>query len=103
MAFFGSSMGPGEILLVLTVALLLFGSKRLPAIARSLGQALAELRRSAQNLKHELLQDSPAELTNDQTGGQSPQDHSATHPPKASDDSGMPPHDASGSGADLRG
>jgi TatA/E family protein of Tat protein translocase len=53
-------MGPGEILLALTVALLLFGAKRLPSIARSLGQALAEFKRSAQNLKQDLLQE-PAE------------------------------------------
>jgi sec-independent protein translocase protein TatA len=60
-AFFGTSVGPGEILLVLIVALLLFGAKRLPAIARSLGQAVSEFKRAARNLSNDLLQESPSE------------------------------------------
>ena len=60
-AFF--SMGPGEILLVLLVALLLFGAKRLPSIARSLGQAVSEFKRAARNLSNDLLQEHPAEQT----------------------------------------
>ena len=36
---FGGAPGMSEIFLVLAAALLLFGSKRLPEIARSLGQS----------------------------------------------------------------
>lgn len=36
--------GIGELLVILFIILLLFGSKRLPELARSLGQALKEFR-----------------------------------------------------------
>ena len=54
LAFFGSSMGAGEILLILGVVLLLFGAERLPAMARSLGKAMEEFRRAARDLTHDL-------------------------------------------------
>lgn len=41
-----SGIGFWEIMLVLVVLLLLFGSKRLPGIASDLGSALRDLRRS---------------------------------------------------------
>ena len=37
--------GPLEILLILLVALLLFGAKRLPDLARSLGKSLSEFKK----------------------------------------------------------
>lgn len=52
---FGSSIGAGEILLILAVILLLFGAQRLPSIARSLGRALEEFRRSASDLTRDIL------------------------------------------------
>ncbi|MGH2703726.1 MAG: twin-arginine translocase TatA/TatE family subunit [Actinomycetota bacterium] len=38
-------VGPGELLLVLAVVALLFGAKKLPELARSLGRAKAEFRK----------------------------------------------------------
>jgi TatA/E family protein of Tat protein translocase len=57
---FGSSIGAGEILLILAVVLLLFGAQRLPEIARSLGRALEEFRRSARDLTRNVLDDQAA-------------------------------------------
>lgn len=54
-AFFGGSMSPGEMLVVLAVALILFGAKRLPGIARSVGRALEELRRAARDVQKEII------------------------------------------------
>lgn len=54
-AFFGGSPGAGEILLVLFVVLLLFGARRLPSIARSLGRTLEEFRRAARDLSHDIM------------------------------------------------
>lgn len=39
------NFGPGEILLVVGAVVLLFGAKRLPEIARSLGKAKNEFRK----------------------------------------------------------
>ena len=55
LAFLGSSMGAGEILLILGVVLLLFGAERLPVMARSLGKALENFRRAARDLTHDLM------------------------------------------------
>lgn len=100
-AFFGGSIGPGEILLVLIVALLLFGAKRLPAIARSLGHALAEFKRSANNLKEDLLQESlpreSAQAKEKPDESQNPPDTTALPP----DDPASPYHGSPDT--DLRG
>lgn len=37
-------VGPGELLLLLLIALLLFGPQRLPQVGRSLGKAIREFR-----------------------------------------------------------
>jgi sec-independent protein translocase protein TatA len=39
------SIGPGEIILILAVLILLFGAKKLPELARSLGKSARELRK----------------------------------------------------------
>jgi sec-independent protein translocase protein TatA len=49
-------VGPAELLIVLAVVLLLFGSKRLPGLARSMGEAAHEFR---QALRHTDDQDDP--------------------------------------------
>ncbi len=48
------NLGASEILLVLIVVLLLFGGKRLPELARSLGKGISEFRRAAQSVQREL-------------------------------------------------
>lgn len=61
-AFIGGTLGGGEILLVFVAILLLFGSKNLPRIARSLGRAVEEFRRAAREVSSEILSadDTPA-------------------------------------------
>ena len=51
----GGSPGLGEILLVLVALLLLFGARRMPSIARSLGRSLSQLRRAARDVSDELM------------------------------------------------
>lgn len=58
------NVGAMEIAFVALVALLLFGPRRLPEIARNLGKALREFRRATNELSEELrtgLEDSPEE------------------------------------------
>ena len=45
------SVGFNEILLILVVALIIFGPKRLPQIGRTVGKALGEFRRASSDLK----------------------------------------------------
>src|SRR4051795_8924445 len=53
------NVGPWEIILLLLLALLLFGAKRLPEIGRSMGKGMREVKDS---LGGKALDDEPAEL-----------------------------------------
>ena len=52
-AFF--NLGPWEILLILIVILILFGARRLPELARSLGQGINEFRDAVDSSKKEII------------------------------------------------
>jgi Tat protein translocase TatB subunit len=49
-------IGTPELLVILVVALIVLGPKRLPEVARSLGKGLAELRKATSGLTQELSQ-----------------------------------------------
>ena len=58
------NLGPEEIILILVIALIVFGPKRLPEIGRTLGRSLREFRRASEEIKGQLdlgLGDDPAE------------------------------------------
>ena len=48
------SLGPAEILVVLVIALLVFGPDKMPEIARQVGKGMREFKRVQQHLKSEL-------------------------------------------------
>jgi len=48
------SIGSTEILVILLVVLLLFGSKQLPQMARNVGKGLREFQKATQNAKDEI-------------------------------------------------
>ncbi|HEY5168298.1 MAG TPA: twin-arginine translocase TatA/TatE family subunit [Thermoleophilia bacterium] len=48
------SVGPAEIIIVLVIALLVFGPKRLPQMGKSLGKGVREFRKAAETAKTEL-------------------------------------------------
>src|SRR6059058_5459566 len=50
------SLGPEKIILILVVALIVFGPQRLPEIARQVGAAMRELRRMQDTVRGELEQ-----------------------------------------------
>jgi len=45
------SVGGGEIVVILLIALLLFGPRRIPEIGRTVGKTLTQLRRATQDFK----------------------------------------------------
>jgi len=54
-------IGPWELILILVIALLVFGPRRLPEIGRALGRTIAEFRRMSQELAAEMAQELEAE------------------------------------------
>jgi sec-independent protein translocase protein TatA len=48
------NVGPAEILVVLLIALIVFGPKRLPEIGKTVGKGLREFRQATQDVKDEL-------------------------------------------------
>ncbi|HMP74046.1 MAG TPA: twin-arginine translocase TatA/TatE family subunit, partial [Kiritimatiellia bacterium] len=55
LAFIGSSISGGEILLILLAALLLFGAKNLPSMARNLGRTLEQFRKASRDVTDEIM------------------------------------------------
>lgn len=53
-SFFGGTFGAGEIILILLLALLLFGAKKLPELARGLGRSLNEFKKGTKEITDEL-------------------------------------------------
>ena len=51
-------IGLPELLVILAVALLVFGPKKLPELARSLGRGMAEFRRASTDMRHTFLETS---------------------------------------------
>ena len=47
------NLGPGEIIVILLIALLLFGAKRLPELGKSLGQGMREFKNSISGINDE--------------------------------------------------
>jgi len=53
-------IGATELAVIMVVALLIFGPKRLPELARSLGKGMAEFRRASSDLRQTLQEADPA-------------------------------------------
>ncbi|MBD3373843.1 twin-arginine translocase TatA/TatE family subunit [candidate division KSB1 bacterium] len=48
------AIGMPEMMIILLVVLLLFGSKRLPDLARSIGKSMQEFKKAADEVKKEI-------------------------------------------------
>lgn len=51
------NMGPGEMIFILALALLIFGPKRLPELARDLGKAVRSFQQASQQITGELTKE----------------------------------------------
>lgn len=59
-------IGGGEIFLIIVIALMLFGSEKIPDVARTLGKAMAELKNATNDIKSEIQKSAEANgLTKD--------------------------------------
>lgn len=55
------NIGFPELILILVIALLIFGPKKLPEIGKSIGRAIAELKRASNELKETIEEEIRAE------------------------------------------
>jgi len=75
------SVGMPELLVIFTIALLVFGPRKLPELGRSLGKTISEFKRAANELRDTVER----EVEADQTPavppvGSTVSDHSEEHP-----------------------
>lgn len=54
-------VGGSEVLLVVLLVLVLFGSKRMPELARGLGKIMREIRKATNQIKREIENPTPPE------------------------------------------
>jgi len=47
------SLGPGELVIIFLIVLLLFGASQIPKVARGLGQGLREFKQAAKDLQQD--------------------------------------------------
>ena len=68
------SLGFGEILVILFIVLLLFGAKRLPELARGLGQGMCEFKKATNEIQDEIKsagdQDEPAKTVSESSSAE---------------------------------
>jgi Tat protein translocase TatB subunit len=73
-------IGTEEILLLLVIALIVLGPERMPKLARDLGRAMAEFRRTSDELRSEFLN---ADKYLDAAAGTAPAEQAALPAPQA--------------------
>lgn len=74
-------MGPWEILVILLIALLLFGAKRIPEIAQGLGKGITEFKRAVKDVQGEIENSAQTRPSNNATT----QQNTTAQPPSGSD------------------
>jgi Tat protein translocase TatB subunit len=85
------NIGPMELIVILLVALIVVGPKRLPEVGRSIGKSLRELRRASDEVRYSFetsLDDEPAPAEVSQHAKSSKEEGSS---PNGSEPKGRPP------------
>ena len=75
-------IGFQEVGIILVVALLVFGPKRLPELARTLGKGLAEFRRASSDLRESIQIDLDADQDREQREQERQRDEESTDSPR---------------------
>lgn len=81
-------IGMPELILIMALALIVLGPKKLPEIARALGKGLAEFRRATDELKEELRN---VEAEVDRPDNSTMKSQPADSPPAGSAETSSPP------------
>jgi len=64
--------GSGELLVILCIALLLFGGKKLPELAKNLGKGMREFKKACQGIDEEIKE---GEINKDSSSTIAPKKH----------------------------
>ena len=62
LAFF--NIGGGELVIIVLVIVMFFGSKKIPEIARTLGKGISELKNATSDIQQEIKKSVPSEVSN---------------------------------------
>src|SRR4030095_11859233 len=81
------SVGMPELLIILVIALIIFGPRKLPELGRSLGKSLGEFKRASNELKNTLEEEVRVEEQKEQRAKMEAEQNSAI-------EAARPPHDA---------
>ena len=81
------SIGMPELMIILLIALIVFGPRKLPELGRSLGRSLGEFKRASNELRHTLDEEIRLE---DQKNSERQRSSEAERP--AQDEPGVPRH-----------
>jgi TatA/E family protein of Tat protein translocase len=84
------SIGMPELIIILTIALIIFGPRKLPELGRSLGRSLSEFKRASNELKHTLDEEIRIEEQRSEERQQPPEPVAA----QPLDDQSVPRNDA---------
>jgi TatA/E family protein of Tat protein translocase len=76
------SIGVPELIIILTIALIIFGPRKLPELGRSLGRSLSEFKRASNELRATL--DEEIRIEEQQERRKTEPANTATQPPDAS-------------------
>jgi sec-independent protein translocase protein TatA len=83
------SVGMPEMLIILIIALIIFGPRKLPELGRSLGKSLAEFKKASNELRNTLEEEIRIEEQRDKS---QPSSTASTTPPTAHVDAANDPH-----------
>lgn len=81
------NLGGGEIILILAIVLILFGAKKLPELAKGLGQGIKEFKKATNEVTNEIqnsVEDQPKRLPPQPTQAQSEPQKTVAHTPPGS-------------------
>jgi TatA/E family protein of Tat protein translocase len=87
-------IGMPELIVIMVIALIIFGPRKLPELGRSLGRSLNEFKRASNELKHTL--DEEIRLDEQRTAEQQRAADTAARPaPVSTDEASVPRHTGS--------